>query len=91
MKPKPELSDINPAVAEALNQVLAKPGAEEHFDQCLQSWCAETEKLIEEHRGHHGPMMSARFSPSGETYASGADDATVRIWQTFPPKPADAE
>ena len=43
--------------------------------------------LVEEHRGHHGPMFSARYAPSGETYATGADDATVRIWQTDPPKP----
>ena len=34
-------------------------------------------------------MMSARFSPTGDTYATGADDATVRIWQTFPPNPND--
>jgi serine-threonine kinase receptor-associated protein len=61
------------------------------LDMAVRVFDWETEKLIEEHRGHHGPMMSARFSPSGETYATGADDATVRIWQTFPPKPADAE
>ena len=48
MKPKSELSDINPAVPEALNQVLSKPGAADHFDQCLESWCTETEKLIED-------------------------------------------
>ena len=48
MKPRTDLSDINPAAAEALNAVLAKDGAEEHFDQCLQSWCVETENLIED-------------------------------------------
>mmetsp|Transcript_6976 Transcript_6976/g.21231 ORF Transcript_6976/g.21231 Transcript_6976/m.21231 type:complete len:267 (-) Transcript_6976:623-1423(-) len=35
-------------------------------------------------RGHHGPVMVIRFSPTGDTYASGADDGTIRIWQTYP-------
>ena len=47
-KPRSELSDINPALPEALNSVLAKEGAEEHFEACLASWCSETEKLIED-------------------------------------------
>lgn len=54
------------------------------LDMAVRVFDFETEKLIEEHRGHHGPLMSARFSPSGDSYATGADDATVRIWQTFP-------
>jgi len=41
-------------------------------------------RLLEEHRGHHGPVMSARYAPGGATYATGADDATIRIWQTAP-------
>jgi len=29
-------------------------------------------------------VWCVRFAPGGASYASGADDATVRIWQTVP-------
>ena len=60
------------------------------LDMAVRVFDFETGKLLEEHRGHHGPMFSCRFAPGGATYATGADDATVRIWQTFPETPADA-
>jgi len=35
-------------------------------------------------RGHHGTVHAVRVAPDGRTFASGADDATIRIWAAQP-------
>jgi len=43
-----------------------------------------TGEELDVHKGHHGPVHCVRFAPDGETFASGSEDGTVRIWQTSP-------
>lgn len=42
---------------------------------------AESGAEVSCQKGHHGAVHALRFSRDGSTYASGADDATIRLWK----------
>lgn len=51
-------------------------------DTWVRVFDSSTGKMLECHKGHHGPVRCLRYAPDGESYATGSEDGTIRIWQT---------
>jgi len=40
-----------------------------------------TAEEVAVNKGHHGPVRCLAFNPNGDSYASGSEDGTIRIWE----------
>ncbi|KAJ9067741.1 hypothetical protein DSO57_1036136 [Entomophthora muscae] len=56
-------------------------------DLWVRSYDFTSGEELEVYKGHHGPVHSVSYSPDGEIYATGSEDGTIRLWQTYPGKP----
>lgn len=53
-------------------------------DMWVRQYDFATCEELDCNKGHHGPVHCVRYAPGGETYASGSEDGTIRIWNTDP-------
>ncbi|TYZ58660.1 hypothetical protein PybrP1_003806 [[Pythium] brassicae (nom. inval.)] len=51
-------------------------------DTWVRVFDAQSGEMLECHKGHHGPVRCLRYAPRGESFATGSEDGTIRIWQS---------
>mmetsp|Transcript_32652 Transcript_32652/g.82857 ORF Transcript_32652/g.82857 Transcript_32652/m.82857 type:complete len:317 (-) Transcript_32652:475-1425(-) len=49
-------------------------------DMWVRVFNADSGAELECNKGHHGPVHAVRFAPTYESYASGSEDGTIRIY-----------
>ena len=50
-------------------------------DTWVRVYDFDTERELDVHKGHHGPVWSTNFSPDGKLYATGSEDGTIKLWK----------
>ena len=50
-------------------------------DMWVHVYDATTGELLDNGRGHHGPVHCMSFSPRNDSFVSGSEDGTIRIWK----------
>ena len=49
-------------------------------DMWVHLYDYDTGQELDVNKGHHGPVHAVRFAPTYDSYASGSEDGTIRIW-----------
>ncbi|CAH8538518.1 unnamed protein product [Schistosoma bovis] len=49
-------------------------------DRCANVWDMRTGQCVQVFQGHDSDINSVRFFPSGDAFATGSDDATIRLF-----------
>ncbi|MCJ1290383.1 hypothetical protein MMC34_001919 [Xylographa carneopallida] len=50
-------------------------------DTYVRVYDFDQEKELDVYKGHHGPIWSTNFSPTGKLYATGSEDGTMKMWK----------
>lgn len=59
-------------------------------DMWVHLYDFDSQQELECNKGHHGPIHTIRFAPTYDSYASGSEDGTIRIWSTESTSVVDA-
>jgi len=75
---------------DAITTILAHPPPKPYFivsgcaDGTLRTWDARTGVIVQEHKGHSAPVLSASLGLNGSVIVSAGDDHTALVYTTEP-------